>query len=146
VAELEVERGVDVVVVVAAEVPEELDAPAVVVDVPPDEPDEPDAPDASAPDPDADVVEVLRVVPTVAAPGISFDTTRPSAAAPPTATITTDLDMRRTRAVATSRRLAPGPPERAALSSGRLVAPARLVRLVMRGMSPCEPRGPRTVG
>jgi Cu/Ag efflux pump CusA len=61
----------------------------------------------------ADVDAVLpeldeaTVVPaTVAVPGISFETTSPSTAADPAATIARVLDMRRTFVAATSRRLA----------------------------------------
>ena len=138
-AELEVDRGADVVVVVAEGVPEELEAPALVVGVPPDEPDEPE------PDPVTDV-EVLRVVPTAANPGICLDTTRPRAAAPPTATIATALDMRRTRALAMSRRLVARSPERAVFPPGLAMPASRLVGMLMGGMSPCESRGPRTAG
>jgi hypothetical protein len=143
VADFEVELGVVVVVVVEAGVPEDPDAvaddvPELVVGVVCDVPDEVEVPG--------------EVVPAVAdVPGISLDTTSPSAAVAPAATIMTAFEVRRTRALATSRRFAPGSLDLTLVSPGPTLGPvgssldgSRLT--LMGGMSPRRPRRTLTAG
>jgi hypothetical protein len=151
VADFEVELGAAVVVVVDAAVPEVAAVVPEVAAVVPEVPDELDEEDPD-PDPNDAEVDVLRVVTAFAVvPGISLDTRSPIAAAAPVATKTTARDVRRTRAPARSRRLAPSSPVRK-FSGPPLggvecpTGPSRLVGMLMGGMSPCEPRGPRTAG
>ncbi len=136
-ADFEVVVGVVVGVVVAVVVGVEADAPDEDVEaVPEDEP----APDEV----DAGELAVAAAVGVV--PGISLETTIPSVAAAAVARMATPRDKRRTRAPASSRRAGPGPLWRRA---GPVAKPG-FDRLggegFMDGMSPCEPRGPRTAG
>jgi hypothetical protein len=104
---------------------------------------------ALAVDPVPDVVggvELTVVLATVAVPGISFETTSPSTVADPAATIATVLDMRQTFVAATSRRLASSWPRRDSDPLARPLGGSLLGGVLMDGMSPCEPRDPRTVG
>lgn len=89
--------------------------------------------DDSVEEPGGDVdVELTVVAAEDVVPGISLDTNSPSPAAAPAATIATALDVRLTVPRAVSRRPAP---DRSLFDDS-----------CMGGMSPCEPRGRRTVG
>jgi hypothetical protein len=105
-----------------------------------------EAPDADAVAEDDDVVELIVAWAEAVVPGISLDTTSPSNAAAPAATIAVALEIQRTRIRASSRRVAAARcgPARCRAEGPTIGAPVGGV--VMIGMSSCEPADPRTVG
>jgi hypothetical protein len=117
------------VVAVEADVSEDCDALPEEESVP-DAVDVVDVPDAIEVV-DA-VVELTVVSADVVVPGISLETIKPRAAAAPAARSATVLDRRLTLVAAASRRC----------GSNR----SREFGVLMAGMSPCEPRDPRTAG
>jgi hypothetical protein len=124
-----------VVTVVADSAPE---SEALVVDALCDEP-------ADDPVPDVVGAEVAVVAADVVVPGISFETISPSTPAAPAARTATDLDVRRTRVRASSRRLVPSPGVGCGGRVGRPRIGSSFDEGVMPGMSPGEARHPRTV-
>jgi hypothetical protein len=105
-----------------------------------------DAPDDDAVAEDVDAGELVEARAEAVVPGISLDTTSPSTAAAPAATIAVALETQRTRARASSRRVAPGRPGGTFGRTGGPTFGALVGSVVMVGMSPCEPADPRRVG
>ncbi|MDR3647610.1 MAG: hypothetical protein P4L20_00855 [Acidimicrobiales bacterium] len=138
-ADCDVVVGVVVGVVVTVVVGVEEDAPDEDVEAVPDEGVEP------VPD-EVDAGELAVVAAVAVVPGISLETTIPSVAAAAVARMATPRDKRRTRAPAISRRAGPGPAWRRAGPVGKPGIDCLGGEGFMDGMSPCEPRGPRTAG
>jgi hypothetical protein len=93
------------------------------------------------------VVEATVLSADAVVPGISLEMTRPSAVVIPMARMVTALDTPRTRARALSRRAAASGPRAPVGLAAEPAGPRPLDdEVLMVGMSPCEPLGPRTAG